>query len=114
MSGRRPRRQAPSQLFDAGPPKVSPDMLRGVYANSIRSIGTENEVVIDFSQIVPKDFDLDPETVIPRNVKLDHQVVARVIIPLAVFEAWIAPLIERNRTQAKVIADEGKDTDEQG
>lgn len=96
-----PRRDEPMRDGDelkAGPARVPPDVVRGVYANGVRSFGTGNEVIIDFSLVVPSEHRVNErdEALRPR---LLHEVVSRVIVPRAVFEDWFGKLEQRRQNE---------------
>src|SRR5438128_526687 len=88
MGSRRPRRDRDSQTLQAGPPKVPPELLHGVFANAIQSFGAGNEVILDFSLIVPTQFRVDEQGNMA-DVKLSHTVVARVVVPGPVLAEWM-------------------------
>jgi hypothetical protein len=112
MSSRRPRRESDDQAIEAGPPRVPPELVHGIYANNIQSIGTTNEVIIDFSHLVPSQFRVE-ESGRAANLRVDHSVVARIIVPTPVFEAWIGQLIRRREEAAAEGGPEAPDAEEQ-
>jgi len=104
------RRDEPMRDGDelqAGPARVPPDVMRGTYANGIRSFGTGNEVILDFSLVVPAEHRVNErdETLRPRLV---HEVVSRVIVPRAIFEDWFGKL-EQRRQHEREDAEAGSD-----
>jgi hypothetical protein len=111
MSSRRPRRESGSTAIEAGPPKVPPELVHGIYANNIQSIGTTNEVIIDFSHLVPSQFRVE-ESGRPTSVRVDHTVVARLIVPTPIFEAWIGQLIRRREEAAAEGGPEAADAED--
>lgn len=79
------------------PKKVVPESLvRGVYANNIQQFSTPYETVIDFTVVLPAQYETVEGNRLD-SVELINQVVARVVLPPGQFVDFVKSVIANNR-----------------